>query len=32
MIAILLQKIYDLLFTNFTDIENLLDSINDKLS
>ena len=30
--VILLQKILDLLTSNFSDIEDLLDSINDKLS
>lgn len=32
MVTILLQKILDLLTSNFSDIEDLLDSINDKLS
>ena len=32
MVTILLEKIIALLTSNFSDIENLLDSINDKLS
>lgn len=32
MIAILLEKILTMLTSNLSDIENLLDSINNKLS